>query len=126
MSRGKPRSISNVLSSDNRAIIACAGSGKTTRLVLDAIASPGRRIAFLTYTLQNTRGIIERFGERYGGVPKHVEVMTWLGFLLRECARPYQHAVYADKRIESIMFVQGQSTKGIPEASPKTSVCRLA
>ena len=102
-------------SSENRVIIACAGSGKTTRLVLDAIAAPDRRIAFITYTINNTNGIIARFGERYGGVPKHVDVMTWLGFLLRECARPYQHAVYPDKRIESFKFAKGQSTRGIAE-----------
>ena len=102
-------------SSENRVIIACAGSGKTTRLVLEAIKNPDRRIAFVTYTINNTRGIIERFGERYGGVPKHVEVMTWLGFLLRECARPYQHAVYPDKRIVSFTFVQGRSPWWIGE-----------
>ncbi|MCH8823730.1 MAG: UvrD-helicase domain-containing protein [Planctomycetes bacterium] len=103
------QSISQVPFSKNKVIIACAGSGKTTRLVLDAIASPDRRIAFATFTINNTNGIIKRFGERYGGVPKHVDVMTWFGFLLREGARPYQHALYPDKRIESIFFVQGQS-----------------
>ncbi len=100
----------------NRAIIACAGSGKTTRLVLDAIENRDRRIAFITYTIQNTRTIVRRFGERYGGVPKHVNVMTWFAFLLRECARPYQHAVYSKSRIESICYVTGQSTQRIPEA----------
>ncbi|MCO6439359.1 MAG: UvrD-helicase domain-containing protein [Phycisphaerae bacterium] len=96
-------------SSKNRVIIACAGSGKTTRLVLDAIANTNRRIAFVTYTINNTERIIDRFGERHGGIPRHVGVMTWFGFLLREGARPYQHVVYRDKRIESICFVQGQS-----------------
>ncbi|MCK4340404.1 MAG: UvrD-helicase domain-containing protein [Phycisphaerae bacterium] len=102
-------------SSENKVIIACAGSGKTTRLVLDAIARPDRRIAFVTYTINNTREIINRFGERYGGVPKHVDVMTWFGFLLREGARPYQHAVYRGERIESICFEKGQSKRYIPE-----------
>lgn len=95
--------------SNNKVIIACAGSGKTTRLVLDAIANPDRRIAFVTFTINNTNGIIKRFGERYGGVPKHVDVMTWFGFLLREGARPHQHAVYSEKRIKSIYLVNGQS-----------------
>jgi len=98
-----------VASSENRAIIACAGSGKTTRLVLDAIAAPDRRIAFVTYTINNTTGIVNSFGKWYGGMPKHVDVMTWFEFLLREGARPYQHAVYRDKRIESVKFVEGRS-----------------
>lgn len=102
-------------SSENRVIIACAGSGKTTRLVKEAIANPDRRIAFVTYTINNMNEIINCFGRWHGGVPKHADVMTWLGFLLREGARPYQHAVYPDKRIESFKFVKGQSTRGIAE-----------
>lgn len=96
-------------SSKSKVIIACAGSGKTTHLVLKAIANRDRRIAFVTYTISNTKGIIDHFGEWYGGVPKHVDVMTWFGFLLREGARPYQHVVYPGRRIESIEFVTGQS-----------------
>lgn len=103
------RDILHVPSGKNKIIIACAGSGKTTRLVKDAIACPDRRIAFVTYTNNNLKGIVHCFGEHYGGIPKHVEVMTWLRFLLCECARPYQHAVYAEKRIESFMFTRGRS-----------------
>ena len=102
-------------SSENRVIIACAGGGKTTRLVQEAIADPDRRIAFVTYTNNNLMAIANRFGELYGGVPKHVDIMTWFGFLLRECARPYQHAVYPNNRIESIFFVKGQSPFQYPE-----------
>lgn len=76
---------------------------------MEAIACPDRQIALVTYTINNMNGIIRRFGERYGGVPKHVDVMTWFGFLLREGARPYQHAVYRDRRIEAIQFVKGRS-----------------
>ena len=98
-------------SSDNRVIIACAGSGKTRRLVLEALDNRNRRIAILTYTNSNTREIISRFGHWNSGVPAHVDVMTWFGFLLRECARPYQGAKYPDKRIESILFVNEQSDR---------------
>jgi ATP-dependent DNA helicase UvrD/PcrA len=104
-----------VPSDKNTIIIACAGSGKTTRLVTDAIARPDRRIALITYTINNMNGIINRFGERYGGVPKHVDVMTWFGFLLREGARPYQHAMYRDERIETFCFANGQSARYCPE-----------
>ena len=106
-------------SSENKIIIACAGSGKTTRLVTEALANRDRRIAFVTYTNNNIREIIKRFSELNSGVPKHVDVVTWFGFLLRECARPYQRSKYAEKRIESLLFVNGQSAKYIKETDTK-------
>jgi len=106
-------------SSENRVIIACAGSGKTTRLVTEALANRDRRIAFVTYTNNNFREIIKRFSELNSGVPKHVDVVTWFRFLLRECARPYQRSKYAGKRIESLLFVNQQSAKGIAETDTK-------
>lgn len=106
-------------SGENRVIIACAGSGKTTRLVTEALNDRDRRIAIVTYTNNNTREIGRRFGELNSGVPKHVDVMTWFGFLLRECARPYQRSKYDEKRIESLLFVNKQSTRGIAETNTK-------
>ena len=106
-------------SSENRVVIACAGSGKTTRLVKKSLASRDRRIAIVTYTNNNTREIINRFGELNSGVPQHVDVMTWFGFLLRECARPYQRSKYAEKRIESLLFVNQQSAKYVKEADTR-------
>lgn len=106
-------------SSENRVIIACAGSGKTTRLVNEALTDRDRRIAIVTYTNNNTREIVKRFGELNSGIPKHVDVMTWFGFLLRECTRPYQRPKYDAKRIESLCFVNKQSTRGIAETNTK-------
>lgn len=102
-------------SSENRVIIACAGSGKTTRLVNEALTERDRRIAIVTYTNNNTREISKKFGELNSGIPEHVDVMTWFGFLLRECARPYQRAKYSEKRIESLLFVNQQSARYIAE-----------
>jgi DNA helicase-2/ATP-dependent DNA helicase PcrA len=102
-------------SSENRVVIACAGSGKTTRLVNEALANRNRRIAIVSYTNNNTKEIGKRFGELNSGIPEHVDVMTWFGFLLRECARPYQRSKYTEKRIESIKFVNQQSARGIAE-----------
>ena len=98
-------------SSENSVIIACAGSGKTTRLVTETLSSPDRRIAIVTYTNSNAREISKRFSETNSGVPKHVDVMTWFGFLLRECARPYQRSKYTEKRIASLPFVDQQSAQ---------------
>ena len=106
-------------SSENRAFVACAGSGKTTRLVQDALDNRDRRIAMVTYTNFNAREIIKKFGELNSGVPKHVDVMTWFAFLLRECARPYQRSKYSEKRIESILFVNQQSANYVKETDTK-------
>jgi DNA helicase-2/ATP-dependent DNA helicase PcrA len=106
-------------SSENRVIVACAGSGKTTRLVGESLASRDRRIAIVTYTNNNIREIIKRFGELNSGVPNHVDVVTWFGFLLRQCARPYQRCKYAEKRIESFQFVDGQSARYIAETDTR-------
>jgi DNA helicase II / ATP-dependent DNA helicase PcrA len=102
-------------SNENRAVIACAGSGKTTLLVNEAIASRDRRIAIVTYTNNNLKEIVKRFDELNSGVPGFVEAMTWFGFLLRQCARPYQRSKYEGRRIESIMFVNTQSAKYVRE-----------
>ena len=111
------RSILAMPLSTNRVVIACAGSGKTTRLVKEALASADRRIAFLTYTNNNARAVVRRFGEMRSGVPKNVDVMTWFTFLLRECARPYQRGVYDSRRIESLFFVNNQSAKFVPSVN---------
>lgn len=116
-------------SDDNRVIIACAGSGKTTRLVEEALRTPERRIAIVTYTNNNVREIVKRFCEMNSGVPRHVVVMTWFGFLLRECARPYQRAKYSGGRVEGLLFVNQQSARGVSEADTQrhyfTKDCRI-
>lgn len=106
-------------STGNKVIIACAGSGKTTRLVDEALNDRDRRIAIITYTNNNVREIIQKFGYRNSGIPKHVDVMTWYGFLLRECARPYQQAMYTRNRIESLLFVNRRSTRYVSEKKIK-------
>jgi DNA helicase-2/ATP-dependent DNA helicase PcrA len=104
-------------SSENRIIIACAGAGKTTRLVAEALNDPNRRIAITSYTNNNIREVGKRFAEKYSGVPRHVDAMTWFAFLLRECARPYQRSKYDGKRIESILFMNKRSARGIAEVN---------
>lgn len=106
-------------SNNNRIIIACAGSGKTTQLVEEALADPNRRIAMVTYTHFNAMEIDKKFSEHNVGIPKHVDLMTWFSFLLRHCARPYQRVKYTDNRIESIMFVKKQSTRHISETNTR-------
>lgn len=97
--------------SSNRVIIASAGSGKTTFLVDQALAQPGKKIAILTYTNNNINEIKKTFREKNGGIPKNVDVFTWFAFQLHECARPYQRSVYSKRRVKTINFPKGRSPK---------------
>ena len=119
MTRGWPQITLQGQLTENRIIIACAGSGKTRRLVSEALQARDRRIAFVTYTNNNASEIRKRFGDMNCGVPEHTDVMTWFGFLLRECARPYQIAKYDSRRIDSLMFVTRHSARYSKEADTK-------
>ena len=100
-------------------VVACAGSGKTTRLVEDALADPAKRIAMVTYTNSNAREIVSKFNRLNSGVPGHAHIMTWFGFLLRECARPYQREMYSERRIATLAFTNKRSTQGVPASNVK-------
>lgn len=88
-------------------------------LTRQALARPHRRIAILTYTLQNLEEIRRSFESNAGTVPANVAVYSWYSFLLRECIRPYQAALVAEPRIESIRFVSGRTNNRIPRAQAR-------
>lgn len=98
-----------MLSVENTVIIAAAGSRKTTFLVEFAIDNPTKRIAILTYTIENYNQIKEYFFDKCGFVPANVKIQTWYSFLLADCVRPYQNFAYTERRIENICFVNGKS-----------------
>lgn len=98
---------------NNEIIIAAAGSGKSTQLVEKALHYNNKQILITTFTIDNTKEIEKKFFKKIGYIPKNVVVQTWYSFLLRECVRPYQNFLYDKKRIESIAFVNGQSTQYI-------------
>ena len=93
-------------------VVAAAGSGKTTRIVSDALRGVGKRSLIVTFTVNNHAEIKKKLYELNGCIPENIEVRTWFSFLLQECARPYQKCVY-EKRIASIAFVEGRSPRGI-------------
>lgn len=82
-------------SHSNRVIISAAGSRKTQRIIDSALADPGKRVLITTYTIENQQQVVRRIQERAGGVvPQHIDVMGWFEFLIGQCARPYQSAVF--------------------------------
>jgi len=96
-------------SDTNTLVIASAGSGKTTFLVTEALARPGKKIAILTYTINSLNEIKKKFYEIHGGIPKDIDIVTWFTFLLQDCARPYQRSVYSKRRVKTIYFTRGRS-----------------
>ena len=102
--------------SPNQVLLSAAGSGKTTLLVRQALDRPQRRIAILTYTLENLEEIRCAFERHVGAVPAHVTLYSWYSFLLRECIRPYQAALCARPRVESIFFVEGRTNNRAPRS----------
>lgn len=93
----------------NRVIIAAAGGGKTTRIAREAIEESTRKVALVTYTLNNVKVMQDKLYLLAGVPPPHVEVFSWFSFLLRELARPYRNALHG-KRIEGLYFVEGRSS----------------
>ncbi|MGA2070558.1 MAG: UvrD-helicase domain-containing protein [Sedimentisphaerales bacterium] len=91
-------------SSKNKAIVACAGSGKTTYIVEEALKLKNKRILVTTYTNENLDQIKAFFIEKVGCVPPNVTIQTWFSFLFQEGVRPYQNQMTDQQRVRSIFF----------------------
>ena len=96
--------------SNNKIIIASAGSGKTEKLISAACSDFSRRCLITTYTINNLEQIRNRLVKAFGIVPPHIHLTTWYSFLLNEAVRPYQNFLLAGPRIRGICFEEGRST----------------
>ena len=88
----------------NTIVIAAAGSGKTTRLVDQALSRSTQRLLVTTFTLENLDQIRTQFVRQHGCVPSHVTLLPWYTFLLKDCIRPYQGAIVKAVRIGGLYF----------------------
>jgi DNA helicase-2/ATP-dependent DNA helicase PcrA len=92
-------------SNSNRAVIACAGSGKTTSIVEGALQQgEHQRILVVTYTNENVEELRGAFMSRAGVVPPNVHVVSWFVFLLRDGVRPYQNHLVSRERVRTVLF----------------------
>lgn len=92
------------MASANEAVIACAGSGKTTYLIERALEDPSKQVLIVTYTNENLREINSRLWQVSAGQQTHVDTMTIFEFLLRECVKPYQTYKTGIAQIRSVNF----------------------
>lgn len=98
----------------SRAVVAAAGSGKTKRLIDEALADPSTRVLITTYTRENCREIESRVWQAGNAVEHGVTVMTWFEFLLRDGIKPYQAYKTDIDRIRSINFtIRRQQTRSL-------------
>lgn len=104
--------------SDNRLIIAAAGSGKTKTLIEEALSITGKNVLITTFTEANEAGIKSKIIEATGGfIPQNIKVQTWYAFLLQQGIRPFQSSVDDRLWAEKIGFflVSGVSAQYISE-----------
>ncbi len=106
-------------SSDNRIILASAGSRKTTYLVDEAFALSAKRILITTFTNQNADQLRKYFYQKYGCIPPTVTILPWFTFLLSHCVRPYQHFKYDKHRIDKLILSEGISARYKAESDDK-------
>jgi len=99
---------------NNKLIIAAAGSGKTTFLVEEALKQKEGKVLITTYTQANEaeirKKIIEENHKKNGlaCIPENVTVQTWFSFLLQHGVRPFQGVLF-EKRIKGLILVNNQS-----------------
>ena len=87
--------------------IACAGAGKSTKIITDAWNLSQKNIPSLitTYTESNQRELKKKFEEEYGYLPNNINIKGWYSFLLEDLIRPYQMAVpQLSNRINGLNF----------------------
>ena len=101
----------------NRAVIAAAGSGKTSLIVQETVGHPENRTLVTTYTINNRRELESRYWAENGSPLERTTVSTWFSFLLHECVRPYQNSI-VDCRVQSICMVNGRSAMYVGKDNP--------
>ncbi|WP_082851043.1 UvrD-helicase domain-containing protein [Sulfitobacter sp. HI0023] len=86
-------------------VIACAGAGKSERIINEAISNyrQKKRSLILTYTDCNQKQIIKRISKALGAVPGEIAVKGWFTFLLEDMIRPYQSHIL-ENRVAGLNF----------------------
>lgn len=93
-------------------LFAGAGTGKTERIVNEAIRFVGesRRVLVLTFTQNNQKEVSSRFLIKHRGAHHAFTVKGLLSFYLEEIIRPYQRVLFP-KRIESFILNESDPHK---------------
>lgn len=99
--------------SNNKLIIAAAGSGKTTYIIKKALEIKDKNVLITTYTEANAEEIRKKVLDKCGYIPKNITIQTWFSFLLQHGVRPYQSSMNVDlhdRRINFFLSETGSTT----------------
>jgi DNA helicase II / ATP-dependent DNA helicase PcrA len=106
--------------SNNKLIIAAAGSGKTTFLIDEALKKTDGKILITTYTQANEEEIKRKFIKKNKCIPKNVTVQTWFSFLLQHGVKPFQGQMgLGNFECTGLILVNSQSAQYIKESNAK-------
>ncbi|PBQ17762.1 RNA helicase [Pseudomonas congelans] len=96
--------------------MAGAGSGKTHKIITEAIAEikRGGKVLVVTYTTSNQQELRHRFLVEFGQHSSRFVVKGLFSFYLEDLVRPYQQAFF-EQRIDGIFFNESN-----PHLKPKT------
>lgn len=112
--------------------IACAGAGKSTKIIRDAWNLSQKNIPSLitTYTESNQRELKKKFEEEYGYLPSNINIKGWYSFLLEDLIRPYQKVLpQLSNRLQGLNFNKAgdphkKSGRNIPGTGEKKNFVR--
>ncbi len=96
---------------NDKLYIACAGAGKTTKIVEEALKFKDKKILITTFTNENEANIKKKLYElNNGSIPENIKIQSWYEFLLRECFKPYLKIFFNENiRINGFILVSGVS-----------------
>tara|TARA_R110000744_G_scaffold94019_1_gene181509 strand:+ start:2064 stop:3230 length:1167 start_codon:yes stop_codon:yes gene_type:complete len=76
---------------NNKLIIAAAGSGKTTLIVKEALnIDKSEKVLITTYTIENEKEIRSKILRERKSIPANITIQTWFSFLMQHGVKPYQ------------------------------------
>src|SRR5699024_7372475 len=98
--------------SDNKLIIASAGSGKTTQIVDEALSISDENVLITTYTQANEKEIKKKIIKKRKSIPSNITIQTWFSFLIQHGVKPYQGSLNEDLfelDVRGLLLSQGKS-----------------
>ena len=98
--------------SDNRLVIASAGSGKTTQIVEEALSVSEGNVLITTYTQANEKEIKKKIIQKKKSIPSNITIQTWFSFLIQHGVKPYQALLsndLYDLDVRGLFLSQGKS-----------------
>lgn len=103
---------------NSRIYVAAAGSGKT-HLMLDLAEKEisslpiGKKIAIVTYTINNQENIKQRLVRDYKVLPERIKVMGWYSFVLNYWIKPFKGDVIPQLYNHHIGLAKVEGTSGL-------------